>query len=183
MLVVELKLEKTLIHKSIEKLLKHINDWLFYEWLGLSLFCLFVFSELTLLTATTEEFIDPLCLVGAPAELTWGHVDHATSADCGRTGRGQVLHFEEHAHSRGIQLDSLTICQAESAVIVKHRVHVFDPESVYWAVKNAPVALLAGILCHLSDYFRGKTVCPDTIVGIFDAVEFIHADTLWIERP
>jgi hypothetical protein len=44
------------------------------------------------------------------------------------------------------QFDSLTICKAQSHVVIKYSIHVFDPNSVYWSIKNYPSFFITSFL-------------------------------------
>ena len=84
---------------------------------------------------------DPCLDEGSPSKLLGGHEDHTTSRDGSWRGDGKILNLEEHSHL-GSELNSLSIGQTKSHVIIKHSVHVLNPESIDWTIENNPSLFL-----------------------------------------
>merc|ERR1719261_1779170 len=82
-----------------------------------------------LLQRTWAQVAPRAMLFAGPPEVGESHVDHSAAGyGCGRRD-GQVVHLEEHAHLV-LQLDALAVSEAERLVVVEHRVHRLDPDSV-----------------------------------------------------
>ena len=102
----------------------------------------------------------PRVEVRSPTQIAGSDVDHATSGHCCWTGHRQILHFKQDSNVL-IQLYSFAIYEAQSHVIIEDCIHIFNPESVNWAIKHAPI-LPARVcfLCKFSEDFACKTVGP-----------------------
>ena len=46
----------------------------------------------------------------------------------------------------GIELDAFTVGQTEHFVVIKHCVHVLNPEGVHRAITDNPLVVLSGVL-------------------------------------
>lgn len=66
------------------------------------------------------------------------HIHHTASRNGSGRSNSQIFDFKHHGHARG-QLNDLTRIQTQLLVVVKHCVHVFDPEGIHRAVEHNPV--------------------------------------------
>ena len=99
----------------------------------------------------SEELVDPSLYEGSPAQFIISQVDHTTSGYCSWGGHCKILDFEKDSHLSS-ELDSLTIGQAKSHVIIKHCVHVLDPKSIDWTIKYDPSPVFPAFLGSCSHY-------------------------------
>ena len=68
------------------------------------------------------------------------HVDHSVARHGGRRGVVDVVYLE-YDLARGRHRDAIAVRQRQSLVVVQHRVEIFDPDCVDWAVQNQPDVL------------------------------------------
>ena len=117
----------------------------------------------------------------SPPELLGGNVHHAASGHRRRGRNGEILHLEEHAHRPGVEFDALAVGKTQGAVIIEHRVHVFDPDGVDRPVKDDPLLILGLIGDGVTDERRSETVRPLVGHQVVLAVQLTHLDALGIE--
>ena len=58
--------------------------------------------------------------IGPPAKALRGNIHHATAGHSCWGGLGQVLHLKQHAHAAAVQLDALTVGQAQGASVIQN---------------------------------------------------------------
>jgi len=110
------------------------------------------------------------------------HVDHTAAGDSSRRSDSKIHWLEDHIHILA-HLNDLTAHEAELLVIVKHSVHVLDPNGIDWAIKDKPPSVL---LVHL----RCKDTIPDgknsvgPVVGdlIEITIKLAHGDGLGVDH-
>jgi hypothetical protein len=104
-------------------------------------------------------------------------VDHTATRDSSGRGYSQVIDFEHHRASFG-HLDALTIVKTQHLVVIKHSVHVLNPESIDGAVKANPAFPVSFLrfegLHSLLHKVRNNTFGP--LVGklVHFTVQFAH---------
>mmetsp|Transcript_13734 Transcript_13734/g.31760 ORF Transcript_13734/g.31760 Transcript_13734/m.31760 type:complete len:300 (-) Transcript_13734:4894-5793(-) len=119
---------------------------------------------------------------GSPAYSSRRHPHHAATRNRGRRGDLEVLDLEQHAHCDTVELDALAVGQAQRPVIVQHRVHVLDPDSVYGPVEDDPLAVWGGVVVGSADDGRPEAVGPLVGEQVEVAVQLTHGDGLGVER-
>mmetsp|Transcript_20737 Transcript_20737/g.31922 ORF Transcript_20737/g.31922 Transcript_20737/m.31922 type:complete len:237 (+) Transcript_20737:6666-7376(+) len=130
--------------------------------------------------------LDPHHDMGFPAELIEVEIDHTSSGYRCRGSHGQVLDFEQEADV-GRKGDTVTVVEGEQLVIVKHRVHGLDPESVNGTVKDHPSHLdlvdSVGLdEAHLLEDVGKDSIIPLRRVLVIEvAEELIDADGLGVD--
>jgi hypothetical protein len=84
---------------------------------------------------------------------TWLQVNHTATRHSGRGSDSKVLDFKHHCHLVS-QVDDLARVKAKLFVVVQHSVHVFNPKSIDWPIKDDPVLvkgfISSTVLNHLS---------------------------------
>ena len=128
-----------------------------------------------------EESSYPGLDKGSPSEFLRSQVNHTTTRDGSWRSYSQVLNFEENSHWES-ELDSLTISKAESHIIIKHSVHVFDPECINRSIENDPRLIFTWLLGSLSHNLRGKTIMPLLWNGVDFSIELSHWNRLRVEN-
>lgn len=157
---------------SVEKLLddwkKHVDD-LLKVW----------FDDLL------SHLFFPGVYKNLPAKMFWLHVHHTTAGDSGWGGDLQVIDFEHHSAGLG-HLNSLTVVKTQHLVVVKHSVHVLNPESIDWTIVDNP-ALELGFLgvfeCvhSLLHQVRDNTLSPLISELVDFTEELTHGDGLGVQ--
>mmetsp|Transcript_10035 Transcript_10035/g.27350 ORF Transcript_10035/g.27350 Transcript_10035/m.27350 type:complete len:274 (-) Transcript_10035:2331-3152(-) len=117
----------------------------------------------------------------SPTKLLLGQVHHATTTDSGRRSRCQILNLKQHAHGPRVELNALSIGQAQGTIVVQHCIHVFDPHRVDGAVKHHPLLVRAGVGHSRADKRGAQPIHPLPCEVVVLAVQFTHSDALGIE--
>jgi len=99
--------------------------------------------------------LDPGLDKRLPAKVDGLEVNHTATGD--RSGRGnlQVIDLEHHSASVG-HSDTLTVIQTKHLVVIKHSVHVLNPESIHRAVETDPSLPMSVGSFSLSDSILDK---------------------------
>jgi hypothetical protein len=125
------------------------------------------------------------CAVGGDqngvAELLGFHEDHAATGNSGWGSLGKILDLEHHSHS-GLQLDNLTGVKAELLVIVKHSVHVLNPNSIDGAVEHEPLTIGGLRFSAVTNRDSQDTILPLTGVRVKSTVELGLLDRLGVNE-
>jgi hypothetical protein len=132
--------------------------------------------------------LKPTLDIKDPGKIVEGEVNHTASTNRSWRGDCKVLDLEEHSQL-GPQLDSFTVCQTESHVVVEHSVHVFNPQCINRAVKDHPISII-GVpfrVFHIgvvdsSDDRTGQAVNPLLSERVDLPIHLSHADRLWIQN-
>jgi hypothetical protein len=101
-------------------------------------------------------------------------IDHAASTDSGWGCSLQVLHFEEHSKLRP-KLNSLSVGQAESHVVIEDCIEVFNPHGIDRTIKSDPVEALSLVIVALSHNGGKQAITPFLRKQVNLAIELSHS--------
>ena len=108
------------------------------------------------------------------------HIDHAASRDCSWRGDCKIHGLKDHIHIFS-HLNDFTGHKAELFIIIKHSVHVLDPNSIDGAIKYQPSSVLFVHLCSKNTIPHGQdTVRPIVRDLIEVTVELTHRNGLGV---
>ena len=79
------------------------------------------------------------------------------------------------------KLDTLTVGQAKSHVVIEHSVHVLDPNSIDGTIKNSPHLLIGLVLRSHSHDLGGKTISPLLRNEVDLTIKLTHRDSLRVK--
>ena len=77
-------------------------------------------------------------------------------------------------------LDDLSAVQAQLLVVVQHRVHVLNPDSVHGAVKDDPLALWGGVSGTLPKDLGQDPILPFMTHRVKLAIQLTHGDAFGV---
>lgn len=86
-----------------------------------------------------------------------------------------------HAHCQRIELDALSIRQAQRTVVIQDSVHVFYPHCIHRAVKHNPFAVWGGVRHSCTDDGGRKAVGPFVCEEVVLPIQLPHIDALGVE--
>lgn len=61
---------------------------------------------------------------------------------------------------RWCKLDSLAVSQTEHFVVVEHRIHVLNPQSIHWPVTDHPFVVVTCVTDCVTDTQSHQAVAP-----------------------
>jgi len=110
-----------------------------------------------------------------PPKALWLSVHHAASADCGGACDSQIFYLEHHGHWFA-QSNDLSGVQTQFLVVIKHSVHVFDPDCIDGSIENNPFQGRCLRICTLAHNSCQHAILPFLRVGIVRAIQLLHFD-------
>ena len=133
-------------------------------------------------------FLQPTLHIQWPIQVIKRQVNHTTTWHSGRWRNRKVLDFEQHSQLRS-ELDSFSIGQAKSHVIVEHGIHVFNPKRIHRTVKDNPIFfiwipfwIVDSRCVYFSDNWTCKTVNPFLSEWVNLTVHFAHRNWFWVHN-
>lgn len=137
-------------------------------------------THLLLLGQMLRQRVDPADRQRTPPQLMGLQVHHTTTAYSCRGGNCKIHHLKNHVHL-GTHGDDLSTVQAQFLIVIKHRVHVFDPDGINRAIQKEPLAVwgrvgCAGTECHCKD-----SICPLMAYWVELPVQLSHGDRLGVD--
>jgi len=92
----------------------------------------------------------------------------------------EVIDLEHDSHGR-FELDDLSTIEAKLFVIIKHGIHVFNPNCIYWTIEANPLSIAGLRFSTISDFDGEHTIRPLLCVWVEYSVKLVLSYTLWID--
>ena len=86
------------------------------------------------------------------------------------------------AHHGCAHLHNLSTVEAQLLVVVQHCIHVFDPDSIHWPVKQDPLAVWGGVGGTLPEELGQDAVLPLMTDRVKLAIQLTHGDALGVHH-
>ena len=116
-------------------------------------------------------------------------INHSATTNRSWRSNCQILNLKKHPKLRP-KLNTLAVGKTKSHVVIKHSIHIFNPQGIDRAIKNYPISLV-GIPFRIID-FGGvdipndrtcQPISPFLCIGIHLAIHFTHRNRFRVHNP
>ena len=63
-----------------------------------------------------------------------------------------------------------------------HRVHVLNPDGIYWAIKDEPLPVWAAVTGSIAEQHSQEAISPLLAGGVLSTIQLTHGDGLGVEH-
>ena len=122
----------------------------------------------------------PTVQKNSPAHRFRLHIDHTTSRNSCRRSGLKIHRLKDKIH-RSTHGNNLTRVKTKFFIIIKHSIHIFNPNSINRPIENQPFSI--GILwfCKLSELDCKDTISPLMWYLVTETIELFHRNRFGID--